>query len=37
MLDLRVLGMEFEYIIVTFEISVLKFILLQSLVQKNCS
>ena len=35
MLDLRILGLEFENIIVTFEVSVLKLILLQSLVQRK--
>ena len=34
MLDLRILGLEFENIIVIFEVSVLKFVLWQSLVQK---
>ena len=32
--DLRTLWLEFENIIVIFEISVLEFVLLQSLVQK---
>ena len=34
MLNLRIFGLEFENTIVIFEISVLKYILLQSLVQK---
>ena len=36
-LDLRILGLQFESTIVIFEISVLEFVLLQSLVQKQKS
>ena len=35
--DLRILGLQFESTIVIFEISVLEFVLLQSLVQKQKS
>ena len=35
MSDFRILGLEFENIIVIFEISVLEFVLLQSLVQNK--
>ena len=34
MLNLRIFGLEFENTIVIFKISVLQFVLLQSLVQK---
>ena len=37
MLDLRIFGVKFENTIVIFEICVLEFVLLQSLVQKQKS
>ena len=37
MLDVRIFGVEFENIFIIFEICVLEFVLLQSLVQKQKS